>query len=120
MATISAAGQVVEYMFVATNTGNVTLHDCTLEVLNSLSGPVTLAPGQELSVVANHTVTQADIDAGGVSATAQARSAEASGSTTVDVLAEQRPGLAVAGGATVSSPAAPSFGVAGRARVLGS
>ncbi|TPW76895.1 DUF11 domain-containing protein [Schumannella sp. 10F1B-5-1] len=66
---------VVDYTFTVTNTGNTTLTGVTLaNTVAGLTGAVytwpagqtagTLAPGQVLSVTAQHTVTQADVDAG--------------------------------------------------------
>src|SRR5918996_3952839 len=66
--SITAAGQVVPYTFVVTNTGNVTLTGIT--VTDPKVGPVscpetTLAPGASMTCTASYTVTQADINAGG-------------------------------------------------------
>lgn len=68
---ISAVGQSVPYSFVVTNTGNVTL--ANLVVVDSLSGlspvvcPVTtLAPGSSSTCTATYTVSQSDLDNGGV------------------------------------------------------
>ncbi|QNE34310.1 DUF11 domain-containing protein [Leifsonia shinshuensis] len=70
-----AVGDVIEYAFTATNTGNVTLKDVDihdpLPGLSALSytwpGPAgVLAPGERVTATAAYAVTQADIDAGAV------------------------------------------------------
>jgi len=73
--TVTEAGQVLTYTFVATNTGNVSLAnviiDDPIEGLSpmdcsALTGAVTLLPGQVKTCTATRTVTQADIDAGAI------------------------------------------------------
>ena len=72
-------GDTVDYEYVVTNTGNVTLTD-TISVsddkIASVSCPVPLAgglvPGASLSCFATYVVTQADIDAGEVTNVASA------------------------------------------------
>jgi uncharacterized repeat protein (TIGR01451 family) len=65
--TVTAAGQVITYNYVVTNTGNVTL---TNVVVNDdklgpiVLGAVTLAPGASTSGTATYMVTQVDMDAG--------------------------------------------------------
>ena len=68
-----APGQVINYEYVVTNTGNVTITapvTVTDDTIASVSCPVTpaagIAPGASLTCTASHAVTQADIDAGGV------------------------------------------------------
>ena len=66
-------GDTIDYSYTVTNTGNVTL--TTVSVTDGTLGPVTcptpappgLAPGQSETCTADqaHTVTQADVDAGG-------------------------------------------------------
>jgi len=63
---------VVPYAYVVTNTGNVTLTGVTLADNNTDATPVcvpaqpaTLAPGAVMNCTAQHTVTQAEINAGG-------------------------------------------------------
>ena len=70
-ATYDEVGDVIHYNIVATNTGNVTLHDVVITDPNAVNLvcvpalPVAdLAPGDEIDCTAEHTVTQADIDAG--------------------------------------------------------
>ena len=76
---VSTPGEVIKYSFLVSNTGNVTFVD--LVVVDGLSGlspvvcPVTtLAPGASTTCSATYTVTQADLDHGGVlnAATVQA------------------------------------------------
>jgi uncharacterized repeat protein (TIGR01451 family) len=69
----SAAGDTIEYSFLVTNTGNVTLSDIVID--DPLVGPVsclltTLAPGDSMTCTATYTLTQADVDAGEVVNTA--------------------------------------------------
>ena len=73
--TYSAVGNVIDYSYLVTNTGNVTL-----------AGPVTvtddkatvtcpaggLAPAASMTCTASHTITQADLEAGSVKNIAQA------------------------------------------------
>lgn len=66
----SDVGEVIEYTFTVTNTGNVTLSDIEVTDENATvsGGPIaTLAPGETNSTVTGtYTLTQADIDAGQV------------------------------------------------------
>ena len=72
---IVAAGQEITYSFRVTNTGNVTMSDIVVNEtaftgsgeLSAVECPVTsLVPGQFTTCTATYTVSQADIDAGGV------------------------------------------------------
>jgi uncharacterized repeat protein (TIGR01451 family) len=70
-ATYDAVGDVINYTIVATNTGNVTLHNVVVtdpNVSNLVclpSLPVgSLAPGAQITCTASHTVTQEDLDNG--------------------------------------------------------
>ena len=82
---VSAVGTVVPYSFTATNTGNTTI-TTAITVADSKIASVTcpslpasgLAPAANLVCTGTYTITQADIDAGGVTNTATA----ASGTTT--------------------------------------
>ncbi|MBW1298793.1 DUF7507 domain-containing protein [Aquimarina litoralis] len=66
----SALNDVIEYDIVVTNTGNVTLTDIEITDANADAGSIvgspiaSLAPGASVTVTANQTITQADIDAG--------------------------------------------------------
>jgi len=63
-------GQVLHYTIVATNTGNVTLHDVVVtdaqvtDLECTPATPVDLAPGASITCTATHTTTQGDLDAG--------------------------------------------------------
>ncbi|WP_237212503.1 DUF7507 domain-containing protein, partial [Rothia nasimurium] len=77
-ATTAKAGDVVTYKFTVTNTGNVTLDsfkiEDTLPGLSALEYPAdrSLGAGESKVVTATYTLTQADINAGGVVNTAKA------------------------------------------------
>jgi uncharacterized repeat protein (TIGR01451 family) len=69
--TFDSVGDVISYTIVATNDGNVTLHDVLVtdpnvsDLVCDPSNPVTdLAPGETIECTASHIVTQADLDAG--------------------------------------------------------
>jgi uncharacterized repeat protein (TIGR01451 family) len=69
--TYDSVGDVIHYTITATNTGNVTLHNVVVtdpNAANLVCVPATpvssLAPGASIDCTADHTVTQADIDAG--------------------------------------------------------
>ncbi|MCI0155682.1 DUF11 domain-containing protein [Leifsonia shinshuensis] len=88
------AGDTVNYKFVATNTGNVTLTGVTIaDPLPGLSGltftwpgtPGTLSPGEAASAMATYVLTQADVDAGWVVNTATATGAGPDGGTVTGV-----------------------------------
>jgi uncharacterized repeat protein (TIGR01451 family) len=72
----SAVGDVITYTLVATNDGNVTLHDVSISdpMLGALTctQPVTLAPGASLTCTGSHMITQGDLDAGKYDNTATA------------------------------------------------
>ncbi|MDO5700107.1 MAG: hypothetical protein Q4P36_01365, partial [Bowdeniella nasicola] len=85
--SVVVAGELVTYSFVATNSGNTTLENVTivddparfsgtaggLSELSCTPGqPAVLAPGEKLTCSATYTVTQADVDSGGVSNEAKA------------------------------------------------
>jgi hypothetical protein len=62
-----AAPMTITYTYTITNTGDTTLSDLTLldDVLGPISVPdVTLEPGDELEVLADHVMTEADAEAG--------------------------------------------------------
>ncbi|PJJ73583.1 putative repeat protein (TIGR01451 family) [Diaminobutyricimonas aerilata] len=76
---ISEAGQVVEYSFLVTNTGNVTLTDVVIDEgdfsgtgeVSAIDCPTTtIFAGQFITCTATYEVTQADVDAGGITNTA--------------------------------------------------
>ncbi|MCU1529247.1 MAG: hypothetical protein JWP75_3010, partial [Frondihabitans sp.] len=76
-------GQVVNYSFVITNTGNVTMSGITVDDSNFSgsgttpsvtcpAGAASLAPQAQVTCTATYTLTQADVNAGDVSNTATA------------------------------------------------
>ncbi len=88
---ITAAGQTITYSFLVTNTGNVTVRDVTVDegtftgtgtapVVTCPAGAATMAPGAQVTCTAEYVVTQADIDAGGVTNTATVTGTPPSGS----------------------------------------
>ena len=96
---VTSAGQLVPYSYLVTNTGNVTLTGIALTDDN-IDGTVfcpatTLAPAASMTCTAVHTVTQADLDAGG-SLTNVVDAATDQGATATDTLtiaATQGPSL---------------------------
>jgi len=83
-------GEVITYSFVVTNTGNVTLTDVavdeksftgsgTMSAVSCPAGAASLAPGAQVTCTATYTVTQADVDAGGVTNVAGATGTPPSG-----------------------------------------
>ena len=75
--TVTAAGQVVAYSFVVTNTGNVTLTSVAvtdpLPGLSAMSCPgASLAPAATMTCTASYAVTQSDVNAGSIVNTATA------------------------------------------------
>lgn len=73
-ATFTNADTTITYTYTVTNNGNVTLH---LILLTDDDEPVVgcptsvLAPGQSMTCRSTHDTTQADVDAGGITNTAQ-------------------------------------------------
>jgi uncharacterized repeat protein (TIGR01451 family) len=113
------AGVVIEYTYVVTNTGNVTLDP--VDVTDShpgLTGPscpdVSLAPNEQESCTASYTTTQADVDAGQVVNTGTATGTPPTGSPvvasdTLKVPAVLSPAVTI--GKTADTP---NFDVAGK------
>ncbi|MEZ5093183.1 hypothetical protein [Nocardioides sp.] len=69
----SAAGDSIDYEFLVTNTGNVTLDSIVVDdpMFTTVDCPVTtLAPTESTTCTASYTLTQADVDAGQVDNTA--------------------------------------------------
>ena len=78
----SSVGTTLTYTLVATNTGNATLTNVTIEDPNATTTgcvPAVLAPGESLTCTARHLVTQADLDQGAVRNTASASGTPPSG-----------------------------------------
>ncbi|MBE0529164.1 MAG: hypothetical protein IH629_08195, partial [Thermoleophilia bacterium] len=70
---VNTVGQLVPYSYIVTNTGTITLTNVTLADNNTDAQPVcvpvqpaTLAPNGTMACTAEHTVTQAEIDALGM------------------------------------------------------
>jgi uncharacterized repeat protein (TIGR01451 family) len=109
---VHAAGDVITYSFLVTNTGNDTLtgirvSDAQVVAAGRLSGPVTcpgtsLAPGASVTCTATYTVTQADVDTGTVTDSATATGTPPSGPAVTSAPSA----------ASVSIPPAPALTVA--------
>jgi uncharacterized membrane protein len=72
----AAAGEKITYTYKVTNTGNVTLRDVTVhdDRLGAIDCPLTrLAPGRSMTCHAEHTTTQADVEAGHITNSAVAK-----------------------------------------------
>ncbi len=83
-----AVGNVIQYQIVVTNTGNVTFPMATVTDNNAniVSGnPINnLVPGNSVTIIANHTITQYDLDLGKVINSAQV-SADFNNQTYIDI-----------------------------------
>src|SRR5699024_2914912 len=88
---IERAGQRIDYTFVITNTGTVTVHDAgidegafsgtgTLSAVHCPADAASLVPGAQLTCTAHYTATRADVDHGSVVNTATALGAAPDGS----------------------------------------
>ena len=109
-----AAGDVLHYTLVATNNGNVTLHNVTISdpLLGSLicadpSQPAVLAPGDQLICEGSYTVLQRDVDAGKADNTASTRGTPPTGPAVTDTASESVPAVQTPA-LTVVKTAAPS------------
>ncbi len=107
-----SVGQVVSYSITVTNTGNQTLTGVTVTdpgvgaVLGPCTPaiPATIAPGKAVVCTATHTVTQADLDAGEYTNTANADSDQTpSDSDVANVPLLANPALALVKSATPST-----------------
>ncbi|MFI9627123.1 DUF6923 family protein [Streptomyces sp. NPDC052042] len=116
------AGEKVEYAFVVTNTGNVTLKDVkvkegdftgsgTLSDVVCPAGAASLAPGANVTCSASYEVTQADVDAGSIKNSATATGTPpgeteppVSPPSEVEVPAPGKPDLKVVKSATTEKP----------------
>ncbi len=82
----STVGATIDYQYLVTNTGNVTISDVSVSDDNVDADPTcdvtTLAPGESATCTASHTVTQADLDAGTVVNNASATGSPAGGTLT--------------------------------------
>jgi hypothetical protein len=82
---VRAAGQVVPYSYLVTNTGTVTVTGISLSDNNTDAAPscpgTSLAPAASMTCTAQHTATQAELNAGSVKNIATASSNEAADAT---------------------------------------
>ncbi len=112
--TFEVAGQVVGYTLVATNVGNVTLHDVSIadpmfESLECLPAqPTSLVPGASLTCTGSHTTTQAELNAGQVNNTGAVSGTGPAGQVVTatagkSVMAVQSPHLTLAKSANVTN-----------------
>jgi gliding motility-associated-like protein/uncharacterized repeat protein (TIGR01451 family) len=76
LAGTGAVGSIITYTFTITNTGNVPLNAIVIDdpLLSAIPIPIpgTLAPNSIVTKTATYTITQADVNAGGVTNTATA------------------------------------------------
>src|SRR5215475_3949847 len=96
--TYTAAGQLINYSYTLTNTGNVTINSITVSdnKIASVSCPVsTLAPGASTTCTGSYTTTSADVTNGSVTNTATAHGtptagtlADATAQATINLLAQ--------------------------------
>ncbi|WP_367390402.1 beta strand repeat-containing protein [Lewinella sp. LCG006] len=87
---LAQVGETITYAFTVTNTGNVTLTNVTVTdpLVTVVGGPLaTLAVGASdaTTFTASYVITQADIDAGGVTNQATATGTDPNGNPTTDV-----------------------------------
>ena len=115
------AGDTVTYSFVARNTGNVTLTGVAVSDPLAGLGPVTygawpggtagtLAPGQAVTATASYTVTQSDVDAGGIRNTATANRTPPTGAAVSTTAQAVVSAVAAAPAVVVSKSAAYTTG----------
>ena len=97
-------GQIVEYTLIATNEGNIALHNVSVSDSPALEGficipsiPVSeLAPGESIACTGEHTITQEDLNNGSFTDVASATSTETPGGPVQDTItADQKPALGV-------------------------
>ena len=112
--TFSTVGQILDFEFEVTNTGNVTLtNQVTIAdpLITNAGGSVAcaappIAPGAKVVCTGSYAVTQADIDAGGVTNSATASAGPVTSPTaTRFVPAQQLPALTTVKTASSISPA---------------
>ena len=114
----SAPGNVINYHYLVTNSGNVTLSQVTVnDPLSGLTtvnchGVSSLAPGAFVTCDASYTVTQADVDAGSVTNNATASgtppaAAPVADESSVTVDALQSPAIAIVKSASPTSYSQP-------------
>ncbi|HTW19681.1 MAG TPA: hypothetical protein VME70_05635, partial [Mycobacteriales bacterium] len=117
--SVSAAGQTVTYSFLVTNTGNVTITGVsideldfsgtgTLSSVSCPSGAASLVPTASVTCTATYQVTQADMDAGSVSNTADATGTDPAGDTVTSPSSSTSFTTTAAPALTVVKSASPS------------
>ena len=114
-AAYAAPGEIIDYTYTVTDTGNVTLHRIALT--DNRLGPVTcafttLGPGQSMTCSAAHVTTQADVDAGRIANAADVTGhpptgPPVTGAADVTVDASHHPGIALVKTATPAQYAEP-------------
>ena len=85
--TVADLGETIDYTFLATNTGNVTLTDVSVtdDRVTGMSAPVTLAPGASHEFTSDaYTVVQADLNVGVVHNSAVADGSSALGAVDLE------------------------------------
>jgi uncharacterized repeat protein (TIGR01451 family) len=116
-----AVGDVVDFHFAATNTGNVPLAQVTItDTMAGLSAltyswpgtPGDLAPGQVVTATASYQLTQADVDNGSVANSATATGLDPAGDPVDDVSTTRVP-LDPAPGLSLTKTGALAAGAAG-------
>jgi uncharacterized repeat protein (TIGR01451 family) len=117
-----AVGQTVDYSFLVTNTGNVTLDGIVINdvefsgtgELSVVDCPVTtLLPGEQVTCIATYVVTQADVDSGQVTNTATAEGSTPGGATeTSEPSTEAVPAVVPAPSLVIAKSATPGSAVA--------
>ena len=117
LGSFATAGTLVNYTYLVTNSGNVTLASVgvtdLLPGLSAVTCPIsTLAPGASVTCAATYTTTQADVDRGSITNTGIASGTPPSGplvtsQSTVILPAAQVPAIGLAKSADVSSISAP-------------
>ena len=106
--TYSAVDDVINYSYLVTNTGNVTISAISVsddQAANESCAVTELAPGENTTCTASDTITQADLDAGSLTNIASATGTPAGGtlvdpSDTETVNAVQSPALTIVKTAT--------------------
>jgi LPXTG-site transpeptidase (sortase) family protein len=96
----SVEGDSVDYEYIVTNNGNVTLHGPVTvdddQATVTCPSTAQLAPGESVTCIASHTIVQADIDNGSLTNTATAHEDGVdSNTTTATATADQNPSISL-------------------------
>lgn len=115
--TADHAGQTIAYTFVVTNVGTVSVSDVGIDegafsgtgapVVVTCAGVTTIAPGQQTTCTGSYTLTQEDVDAGGVDNTAAAVGASVGGQPVVSPDSTVRVPVAAVSSMTIVKSAVP-------------